>query len=360
MANRVALQAACLAALACVLLGACHSAPLADRQTSATNQVATNKEIARRFLLSIRAKDAAAMRAVLAPNVRLTLMIAGVYSPELHAFPQGTHWDGDAMIKMEMDFQKDLAGPFALQILSLIGEGDLVAAEVVGSGVRAATGRSYVQHYSYHFQLSQGLIVDIRLYQDTFHLWDIWNNFGSAACPPYHPTDKVVGAAAEEAGSDGDQADPIATNKESVRRFLMAVRTRDPQAERAVWALDGVWSFAVGGDYSPALHAFQGAPRWDREAMISMQQSAQNKLKEPLTLDIYSLVGEGNEVSVEAIGFLVRADGRAYRQHYSMHFKAHAGKLIEGHVYQDTLHQYDLGLEHSRYAPVAAPLSPAQ
>jgi len=48
----------------------------------------------------------------------------------------------------------------------------------------------------------------------------------------------------------------------------------------------------------------------------------------------------------------VRADGHAYRQHYSIFFKVRDGKLVEAHEYQDTLHQYDLKLEHSSYAPV--------
>jgi ketosteroid isomerase-like protein len=57
-------------------------------------------------------------------------------------------------------------------------------------------------------------------------------------------------------------------------------------------------------------------------------------------------------VSVEAVGFFVRADGHAYRQHYSIFFKVRDGKLVEAHEYQDTLHQYDLKLEHSSYTPV--------
>jgi ketosteroid isomerase-like protein len=92
--------------------------------------------------------------------------------------------------------------------------------------------------------------------------------------------------------------------------------------------------------------------------MIGMQQNAQKVLKEPLTIDIYSLIGEGNEVSAEAVGFLVRANGRAYRQHYSFHFKALGGKLLEGHVYQDTLHQYDLSREHANIVPEASLIPP--
>jgi hypothetical protein len=41
-----------------------------------------------------------------------------------------------------------------------------------------------------------------------------------------------------------------------------------------------------------------------------------------MTLDVYSLIAEGDEISAEAVGIIVRANGRAYRQHYSFHFKA--------------------------------------
>jgi ketosteroid isomerase-like protein len=78
-----------------------------------------------------------------------------------------------------------------------------------------------------------------------------------------------------------------------------------------------------------------------------------------MTLDIYSLIAEGDQISVEAIGFTIRANGRAYRQHYSLHFKARNGRLVECHEYQDTLHQYDVTLDTSDGGPVVARTSPA-
>lgn len=321
-----------------------------------------NKAIAECFLLAIPAKDTAAMRSVLAPEAHLSLMIAGVYSPRLRAFPQGTQWDRDGIVARELDFQRQLAGPFSLRILSVIAEGDSVAAEVIGTGCRAATGQQYIQHYSYHFQMSNGRIVDIRLYQDTFHLWRIWSGLEPEMQPHYLTAGRLAGSGAQQSVDPlpgAAMTDRIAVNKQLVRQFLTSVRNRDPQITRRVWAADGIWSFAIGADYSPELRAFHGAPRWDREAMIHMQGNTQNDVREPLTLDIYSLIAEEDQISAEAVGFLVRANGRAYRQHYSIHFKASRGKLVEGHVYQDTLHQYDVTLDHPDEAPVAAPVSPA-
>jgi ketosteroid isomerase-like protein len=302
------------------------------------------------------------MRSVLAPEAHLSLMIAGVYSPQLHAFPQGTHWERDGIVAMEMDFQQRLDGPFELQILSLIGEGDRVAVEAIGKGRRAATGRTYLQHYSYHFQINNGRIADIRLYQDTYHHWDVWSDLGSGVLPPYLKGGKLAAVATGqtvEPLSDSAAEDRVAVNKTSVRRFVAATRNRDWEAVRAVWAPEAIWSPAVGGDYSPELHAFAGAPRWDREAMIGLLQNGNRNPREPLTLDLYSLLAEEDQVSAEAVGFTIRANGRAYRQHYSFHFKARDGRLIECHEYQDTLHQIDVTLDPADGGPVVARTSPA-
>ena len=318
---------------------------------------AANKEVVRQFLLAIPAKDATTLRSVLAPEAHLSLMIAGVYSPHLQAFPHGIHWDRDGLIAMQMNFQQQLEEPFALQILSLIGEGDSVVAAVIGKGRRAATGTPYVQHYSYHFQMSRGRIADIRLYQDTFHHWQVWSDLGAGVEPAYLKVRRPAGIPperVEDPAAGGVTEDQIAANKTSVRRFLMAVRNRDPLATREAWSSDGIWSFAIGGDYSPKLRAFEGAPRWDLDGMVYMTQNANKTPREPLHLDVYSLIAEGGELCAEAVGFLVRANGRAYRQHYSFHFKARHGKLIEGHVYQDTLHQYDVTLDPPEGGPAAA------
>jgi hypothetical protein len=102
------------------------------------------------------------------------------------------------MIEREMDFQRPLEGPFALEVLSLIAEGDSVAAEAIGKGRRAATGQSYIQHFSYHFQMSNGRIVDIRLYQDTFHLWQVWSDLGSGVQPHYLKAGNLAGVPQEQ------------------------------------------------------------------------------------------------------------------------------------------------------------------
>src|SRR6185437_5367177 len=116
--------------------------------------------------------------------------------------------------------------------------------------------------------------------------------------------EETLGPLPGVAGEDGGAA-----NKRAVRRFLTAVRNRDPQETRMAWSPEGLWSFAIGGEYSPELRAFHGAPRWDREGMIKMQQNAHGNPREPMTLDIYSLIAEGAQISAEALGIIVRANG---------------------------------------------------
>jgi ketosteroid isomerase-like protein len=145
-----------------------------------------------------------------------------------------------------------------------------------------------------------------------------------------------------------------------VRRFLASVPAHDPQASLAAWAADGLWSFAVGGDYSATAHTFEGAPHWNPAQLVAMHTAVQNALREPLTLDIYTIIGEGSYVGVEAVGIMVRKkDGSVYRQHYGMVFKMRRGKIVEVHEYQDTLHQYVGKLDHRSDAPVTPPSSNA-
>lgn len=352
-----------LAVIACVLLSACHTQATSGFNSIVVDRTETSRQVAKRFLRARSMGNIEEMRAVVSPGAHLALQVAGVYSPGLRAFPNGTFWDRESMLEAEAEFRRELVGPLSIEILSLIAEDDRVAAEVLEYGIRASTQRAYTQHYSYHFLVKGGQISDIRLYQDTFLLWSTWSTVGVSPTPPYQirTVDGSTALGREDVAAfrPGASGERINTNKDVVRRFLLAVPSGDIQSARDAWATDGVWCFAVGGRYSRYLRAFEGAPRWTVEEMLSMQQRALRDLREPMTLDIYpdSLVAEGDQVSVEAVAFLVRPNGRAYRQHYSIHFTLRNGKLVEGHVYQDTLHQYDVKLSHPGDVPIVASTS---
>ena len=147
-----------------------------------------------------------------------------------------------------------------------------------------ATHKEIVRRY-YHFQVDNGLIADIRLYQDTFHLWQVWSDLGAGVQPFYLRAGKIVSTIREHTADplpDIAPEDRAAANKASVRRFLMLVHNGDPEDARAAWSPEGIWSVAIGGDHSPKLRAFEGAPRWDREGIIQMTQNATRNHREPV------------------------------------------------------------------------------
>lgn len=319
---------------------------------------ASNKDVARRFIAAMPTGDANALRSVMASDARLSLRLAGVYSPELHAFRNGIDWDREELIKMSQDRAKAMKGSLTVKILSMISDGDHVAAEVIAQGVRADNDHSYIQHFSYHFQIRHRKIVDVRLYEDTFHEWDVWQNPGistAAFKPPMLPKKasplvlpRVV------------TAEQLSRNKAAIRRWAAALPSRDADGIRAELAPDVVWSFAMGGDYAPAIRSFPGTYSMGREGMIKLQTGFQVDLREPFTFDIYSLIAEGSDVCAELVGVDVGKEGHAYRQHYSIHFKMRDGKIVEGHVYQDTLHQFDLATKQAGSVPIFSPIHPAR
>ena len=339
----------------CALLASCVVLPPHSRLRVEDSQTEVSRSLARRFLLALAENDATTVRAVMAQSAYLTLPVAGVYAADLHAFPLGTRWKREDMLRNEAELRRNLDGPLTRKILSLIAEGDQAVAEVLASGVRAANHRGFWQHYSFHFLIRRGQIVDIRLYEDTFEAWDVWDNPGVKAQHPFYPNRAPAHPMAFSqtgwVGSLGDSRDTsLVKNKEAVRSFLEWVpflsELPDSQLEavRERWAPDGFWCEVVGSDQTESSVFVDNSPCFDREAMLRILQMGQRQLQEPLTLEVVveSMVAENDQVSVEAVAFDVRDNGRAYRQHYSIHFSVHDGTLYEGRVYQDTLHLFDV------------------
>lgn len=331
-------------------------------QSARAQEVGTpesNKDVARRFIMATPTGDANVLRAVMAPDAHLALRIAGVYSPELKAFQDGIEWNRDQLIKMEQDRAKALKGPLTVKILSMVTDGgDHVAAEVEAKGVRASNNKPYIQHYSYHFQVRNQKVVDAHLYQDTFHEWDVWQNPGIPTVNKRPPPDFASNSTPLDLPKTVTP-EQMAAGKESIRRWANALPSLDPATLGAQLAPDFVWMFAMGGEYSPEKRNFPGTvTRLDHDGTVKFQMAFQVGLKEPETFEIYSLMVDGSEACGEFVGLNVGKDGNAYRQHYSIHFKLRDGKMVEGHVYQDTLHQFDHSIKREKYAPVFAPIYP--
>jgi ketosteroid isomerase-like protein len=134
------------------------------------------------------------------------------------------------------------------------------------------------------------------------------------------------------------------TNKEVVRRFIAGIPVTDPDetAVRSTMAEDAVWKFEISGKYTPSLDPWR-TRAWKREKMIRMHLNFRETLFEPYKLTLTSLVAEGDLVVAEAVGTGVsKASGRTYEQHYCFHLTLKDGLIVEGRVYQDTLHIYDV------------------
>ncbi|HZP30099.1 MAG TPA: nuclear transport factor 2 family protein [Acidimicrobiia bacterium] len=70
--------------------------------------------------------------------------------------------------------QACVGGRFDLTPVSFTAEADRVAMEAVGHAVNAANGRTYDNRYCHLFTCRAGQIVELREYQDTLLLYDVW------------------------------------------------------------------------------------------------------------------------------------------------------------------------------------------
>jgi ketosteroid isomerase-like protein len=70
--------------------------------------------------------------------------------------------------------QNCVDGRFDLTPLSFTAEGDRVAFEAIGYAVNKANGRVYDNRYHHLLVCHDGRIVEMREYQDTLLLYDVW------------------------------------------------------------------------------------------------------------------------------------------------------------------------------------------
>jgi ketosteroid isomerase-like protein len=138
--------------------------------------------------------------------------------------------------------------------------------------------------------------------------------------------------------------DDVERNKDVARRFIAGIPVTDPNetAVRSTMAENAIWKFEISGTYTPQLNPWR-TRAWDREKMIRMHLNFRKAIREPYKLALTSLVAEGDKVVAEAIGSGVSVlSGRTYEQHYCFHLTLKDGLIVEGKVYQDTLHIYDV------------------
>jgi len=126
-----------------------------------------NKAIAREFFARFSASDLDGALATLTddatwliPGKRDRMPTAGLYTKERIA-------------RLFQAMLKQLEGGLQMTVLSAIGEGDRVAAEVESSG-DLHDGRRYRQQYHFLLEFRDGRICAVREYLDTQHAHDVW------------------------------------------------------------------------------------------------------------------------------------------------------------------------------------------
>jgi ketosteroid isomerase-like protein len=84
-------------------------------------------------------------------------------------------WTRDETLAIFRDTQlRAVDGRFDLVPLTSTAEDDRVALEARSSAVNAANGRVYENRYHHLFRCRDGRIVEMREYQDTLHVYDVW------------------------------------------------------------------------------------------------------------------------------------------------------------------------------------------
>jgi uncharacterized protein len=139
----------------------------------------SNKEVVRAFCAAYTDGDWDRVGELLADDFRWVVptsqrrqSAALADAPVLNESPG---WTRDETLAIFRDTQlRSVDGRFDLVPLTSTAEDDRVALEARSSAVNAANGRVYENRYHHLFTCRDGRIVEMREYQDTLHVYDVW------------------------------------------------------------------------------------------------------------------------------------------------------------------------------------------
>ena len=134
-------------------------------------------------------------------------------------------------------------------------------------------------------------------------------------------------------------------HKDVVLQFAKAVSANDRAGISDVLHPEATWTAMVINDYSDGIQCYgEGGNVFDREGTLDMLTQFQQMLVTPpgFTVEILSMVAEGDTVAVEARGDCTSSAGRRYHNRYSYHLEFKDGLIFRGREYQDTLHTWDV------------------
>ncbi|MDT3440198.1 MULTISPECIES: nuclear transport factor 2 family protein [unclassified Pseudofrankia] len=143
------------------------------------DHLATNKGLARRFCELYTAGDWTALAELLSEDFRWRQPTSGRRQSSMLAAAPALNADiGYSKAETLEIFRNTVKGcvdgRFDLIARTLTAEDDRVAVEARGYAVNAANGRTYDNRYHHLFVCRAGEIVELREYQDTLLLFDVW------------------------------------------------------------------------------------------------------------------------------------------------------------------------------------------
>jgi ketosteroid isomerase-like protein len=139
----------------------------------------SNIEVVLEFCQRYTAGDWDGLGALLDDDFRWKTVTSGLRqssavadAPILNGDPGYTKAETLAVFRQTQESSVD--GRFDLIPVAWTAEGDRVALEATSHAVNAANGRVYDNRYHHLFVVRDGLITELREYQDTLHVYDVW------------------------------------------------------------------------------------------------------------------------------------------------------------------------------------------
>ena len=148
--------------LALVILSQLGCAAMSASQRSRDLAI-QNKEVVSDFFELFSAGEMAAAFALVSDDVRWWVPGDLPFS--------GTKTKAEYLLVVG-NIQRGFPNGLQLRAVSMIAEGDKVAAEVESDGLHA-NGRSYANKYHFLITIQDGLMIEVREYMDTLHLFQL-------------------------------------------------------------------------------------------------------------------------------------------------------------------------------------------
>jgi ketosteroid isomerase-like protein len=276
-----------------------------------------NKRLVTQFTDCFERSDVDAMLALMADDVRW--WING--KPDL--FPiTGTITKAE-FEDINRGMAASLNGGMKMAVIDMVGEGDLVAAELQAHAV-TKEGRIYDNGYHMLFTLRDGRIVAVEEYTDLMTVADIF------------PLPPISAAPTSAEVSQGEPAPPVLTNLNDAKRVVVGYfehfgrRNVDGvlrmMTEDATFWLNGNQKF------------FPGAGAKTKEQFAEILGQLLELLDGGLQMNVETIVAEGDRVVAQIRSSAITKQGKPYENGFLFRINLRDGKITEIREYTDLIY----------------------